>query len=110
MCEQLTKVFRQSNQDFVRMLNGIRMGYVSPEADEALRAVEERPPPEKKPGEPDHIKLYSKVKRVAEENEKCLQKIKKPPMVFSAVDRVSDEKYTYVRFKVTWGRNGCDDA
>ncbi len=79
---ELTHVHRQSDQMFVRVLNAIRLGHLTPEAERLLHeSVNRRLPPGALP-----VKLYSFRRDVDRDNSVELNKLSVPPHVVVSMD------------------------
>ncbi len=88
---ELKHVFRQSNRDFVNVLQNIRLGNVTSETVEYLRENCERPLPQNDFGVQPTI-LHSKNVNVAKENLVDLNKLSGDTVTFEALDEVEREK------------------
>ncbi|VEU34803.1 unnamed protein product [Pseudo-nitzschia multistriata] len=88
---ELNHVFRQRNEDFVRALQDIRVGNVTPETIRYLRENCERPLPENDLGIQPTI-LHSKNIDVARENLVDLNKLSGDTVSYEASDAVEPEK------------------
>ncbi len=88
---ELKHVFRQSNRDFVQILQNIRLGNVTSETVQYLRENCERPLPQNDFGVQPTI-LHSKNVNVAKENLVDLEKLSGDTVTFEAFDEVEREK------------------
>jgi len=88
---ELKHVFRQSNQDFVRVLQDIRVGEVTPETVRYLKENCERPLPPNDLGIQPTI-LHSKNVDVTRENLVDLNKLSGDAVTYEALDEVEREK------------------
>ena len=88
---ELKHVFRQSNRDFVNILQDIRLGNVTSETVRYLRENCERPLPQNDFGVQPTI-LHSKNVNVARENLIDLEKLAGETVTFEAFDKVERER------------------
>ncbi|GAM21820.1 hypothetical protein SAMD00019534_049950 [Acytostelium subglobosum LB1] len=87
-CVQLTTVMRQKEGVFVKVLNNLRRGYVTPEAIKVLQDCD-RPLDISNGVLP--TKLYSTNQHVDDENTKALEALEGEPTTFTSIDSGSEE-------------------
>ena len=90
---ELTKVIRQKDNDFVKVLNEIRIGEISPESIEFLRNLDISK--KKKDIHKSTTKLYTVNRNVDTENYKRLDRLESPLIVLTAVDRITKGKQVF---------------
>ena len=80
----LKEVYRQTDQNDIQMLNQIREGICTPEIEAKLKSRTEIVPSENNPP----TRLYSKIKKVNEYNEKMLNELPERMHTFKAIDTI----------------------
>jgi len=88
---ELQQVYRQSNRDFIRILQNIRIANVNKETVQYLKEKCERPLPPNEFGIRPTV-LHSKNVNVARENLIDLDKLPGSPVAYTALDQVEVEK------------------
>jgi ATP-dependent DNA helicase PIF1 len=90
----LRTVFRQKNVAFVKLLNELRFGLISPESEAILEECSNRVLPVLNGIVP--TKLMPTRREVAEMNAEALAKINSPARRYEATDSCDDEKYRHL--------------
>jgi len=83
---ELTKVFRQSQVNFVRILHQLRVGQYDEELEQMLQKRIVRPGWKPDPDKPEPVRLYGRKDIVAENNQKRIAQLKGCRYVYEAHD------------------------